>query len=158
MPGYLIPSDIWRLSKLVGSDLDYKSIQKKLLIWAVEHVRASPGATVCRFLSTGPVIYQIPTLVPARKADGRTCHWLTKEHKCQVHADAPFGCAFMDSHRDPIEGQNLSLQGLEAISLSILNQGAYGWLWEQLDALGLRAPSAQESRQTLQADLRKRVK
>src|SRR5215467_1073893 len=58
IPGYLIPADLDRIARHLGSE--------NLIEFALENLLASPGATV---FERGQV-QQIPTLVPARRSDG----------------------------------------------------------------------------------------
>jgi hypothetical protein len=96
MPGFLIPADLDRLFPDDGG-----------LDWAAANLLASPGALVMR----GGETFRIPTLVPATKPDG-TCVNLSNSGLCQIHAAAPFGCAFFDC--GPERG-NLSKTGLMAV-------------------------------------------
>jgi hypothetical protein len=64
IPGYLIPSDLTAIAAELGFD--------NLLTFALEYLLASPGATV---MANGEM-FQIPTLVPARQANG-ACQFLT---------------------------------------------------------------------------------
>lgn len=96
-PAHLIPSDIKRLEKQVVGPID-------------RYLRASPGAVV---LKNGN-IERVPTIVPARTADGR-CVFLSLEDRCRVHENAPFGCAYFDMHMDAGEGHARSVWGLMKI-------------------------------------------
>ena len=78
VPGYLIPTDLAAMTAHLG----YRSV----LTFALENLLASPGATV---MADGQV-FQIPTLVPARQANG-ACKFLTPENRCAIHVVSPFG-------------------------------------------------------------------
>jgi Fe-S-cluster containining protein len=103
LPAYLIPADLERMH----TDLDPG---EDLLSWARKHLLASPGALVVR---RGKA-FRIPTLVPARQADG-ACIFLTSEGRCGVHAVAPFGCSFFDTHMSDQEANLRSSTGLRAV-------------------------------------------
>lgn len=64
IPGYLIPTDLDAIAAHLGDE--------SVLTFALEHLLASPGTTV---MADGQV-FQIPTLVPAKQANG-ACHFLT---------------------------------------------------------------------------------
>src|SRR4051812_680890 len=64
IPGFLIPSDLYRLANSTDS--------VTVDIFATAHLLASPGAIV---MKDGKK-YRIPTLVPARKKD-QSCKFLT---------------------------------------------------------------------------------
>jgi hypothetical protein len=88
MPGSLIPTDLDRLIP-PGADP---------LAWAREHLRTTQGYIEMNS-QTGAMRGFPPRLVPAARADG-SCHWLRSDGSCEVHANAPFGCAFYDDHQD----------------------------------------------------------
>jgi hypothetical protein len=67
----------------------------------------------------------------------RHCHWLLPDGHCEVHADAPFGCAFVDQHMKDGE----ALKRNEAARLARLedfaNNGPYSQVWHMLMQEGL---------------------
>ena len=79
IPGYLVPADIERISRT----LDYSNV----VTFALENLAASPGATV---MNAEGRVFQIPTLVPQRKADG-SYKFLDAQNRCLIHAVSPFG-------------------------------------------------------------------
>lgn len=85
IPGYLVPADIERISRSLG----YSNV----VTFALENLAASPGATV---MNAEGRVFQIPTLVPQRKADG-SCKFLDERNRCTIHAVSPFGCFSMDT-------------------------------------------------------------
>jgi hypothetical protein len=103
LPGYLVPTDLERIQL-------YLSTRQDLLAWARQHLLASPGALV---LHKGQVV-RIPTLVPARRADG-ACTFLTGDDRCAIHPMAPFGCAFFDAHQPLAEADRRSKWGLQSV-------------------------------------------
>lgn len=125
LSGMVAPSDLerWRLEQ--GS---------AFMAWALQHLAASPGATVRQ----GDRIYRIPTLVPRRLPGGR-CHWLTLEGRCSIHETAPFGCAMFDCRMDQAEGSRRSATALQAIEADHRAGGPYSALWRLLHARGLTA-------------------
>jgi hypothetical protein len=142
MPGMLIPEDLDRMLVGVADPIQ----------WAMENLLASPGATALD-ISTGALL-QIRTLVPAVKPDGSCIH-LTAENRCEIHADAPFGCAFFDCHTDARD--TTSRDGL----LECANQfdGPYGLIWQHLWDAGKRqeSPSVLRSRMVAEETKSKRV-
>lgn len=137
LPGFLIPADLERLRLHLAAEED-------LLDWAKKHLLASPGAQV---LHRGQV-FRIPTLVPARRPDG-ACLFLTAEDRCAVHAVAPFGCAFFDTHQADAEADQRSRRGLQAVLEAWKHSDLYAQVWLALDAVGLRAPPPEVCRQQL---------
>ncbi|MGH3428238.1 MAG: hypothetical protein ACRDQZ_11850 [Mycobacteriales bacterium] len=121
MPGFLIPAD---LERMIPADTDP-------IAWTEVNLLASPGALVAQ----GQKLFRIPTLVPAVKAD-RSCMHLSDEGRCDVHAIAPFGCAFFDC--GPERGQ-LSVKGLTDVLQAQRQEGSlYRKIWEHLNEIGRR--------------------
>jgi hypothetical protein len=135
--GYLIPADQQRLRQQFDGDADF-------IRWASGHLLASPGALVVR----GGRLGRIPTVVPARRADG-SCVFLTPEHRCAIHALAPYGCAFFDAHQPADEADRRSCRGLRAILEDWWKAGPYAELWIALHAAGLVAPAPELARRPL---------
>jgi hypothetical protein len=116
LPGSL---DVADLSRLCPPDQD-------VFAWAERHLRAV-------------VDKPFPTLVPARGPDGG-CHWHF-EGQCAVHADAPYSCAFFDSHMSADEIAQRSAATIEARQADRANDGLYYRIWIHLSRRGLVAPS-----------------
>jgi hypothetical protein len=76
-----------------------------------------------------------PTLVPARRADG-ACHW-HYDGKCAVHDQAPYGCAFFDSHMPADEVRRRSEAVIEARRQDAAAGGLYFRVWLHLCRQGL---------------------
>ena len=112
LPGALDPADLPRLCP-PGQDV---------FAWAERHLRA---------LEDKPY----PTLVPARRPDG-PCHWYF-EGRCAVHADAPYGCAFFDSHMSADEVSRRVAATVEAIRQDVGANGLYYRVWLHLRGQGL---------------------
>jgi Fe-S-cluster containining protein len=126
--GCLIPADLERIkASLNGVTLE---------AWAMTALFASPGATV---MMAGKII-QIPTLVPARRKNGH-CVFLYNE-RCAIHAIAPFGCSFFDSHMSDAEADKRMRVGLMSIVDSFAQATDYARLWALLHKKGLRAEPA----------------
>jgi Fe-S-cluster containining protein len=140
IPGYLIPADLERIAGHLGC--------KNLIEFALEHLLASPGATV---LERGQV-RQIPTLVPARRGDG-ACKFLDANNRCTIHEVSPFGCAFFDAHQSKAESDYRSGSGLVQIDRAWQADHLYARLWLLLDALGKVGPSPVAARARLQQAL-----
>lgn len=124
MPGFLIPSDLGRMIP-EGADP---------LAWAQDNLLASPGALVMKDFQA----FRIPTLVPAVKPDGSCIHLQggKRNGRCDIHENAPFGCAFFDCR--PERG-SLGHQGLMAVYEELSKPTSlYIKLWGHLWALGRR--------------------
>src|SRR5262249_59688234 len=75
-----------------------------------DQLLASHGAIV---IANGPY-RTIPTLVPARKPDG-SCRFL-KNGRCEIHAEAPYGCAYVSTEQSREESDAISARGLQEIA------------------------------------------
>lgn len=137
IPGYLIPTDIAAIANHLGYE--------NLLTFALNNLLASPGATV---MANGK-LFQIPTLVPARQANG-ACKFLTAESRCAIHSVSPFGCSYFDVHQSQAEADERSLTGLRAIAQEWRAGGIYAQLWTTLHAMRRNAPSPQQARSCIQ--------
>jgi hypothetical protein len=141
IPGYLIPTDLERIHRHHAPDQDLDD-------WALHHLLASPGAVIlCRGQQA-----RILTLVPARRPDG-ACIFLTATGQCSVHAVAPYGCAFFDSHQVPAEANRRSKRGLQAIIEAWHANGLYARLWMALAEAGFVSPGPEVARRELQQAL-----
>jgi hypothetical protein len=141
IPGYLIPADLERIHRHHAPNQDMDD-------WALQHLLASPGAVV---LCKGQHA-RILTLVPARRPDG-ACTFLTDEGRCSIHAVAPFGCSFFDSHQSREESDRRSKRGLQAIVEAWNGNGLYARLWMALAEAGFVAPTPELARQQLRRAL-----
>lgn len=144
MPGSLIPGDIERIAVHAGHDDD--------VMWILDHFLASPGAKVAMRASAAQVAmggslpgarysvemvtFQVPTIVPRQKPDG-SCVFLAAAGHCTVHAVAPFGCAYHDTHLDEVEAHKRSQYAVQQQMAG--QQTCYGWLWKLLYDLDRRA-------------------
>ena len=137
LPGYLIPADLDRIRAHLAPG-------EELLAWARSYLLASPGALVAR----GGKLFRIPTLVPARRPDG-ACLFLTDASRCAIHAVAPFGCSFFDTHQDAAEADARSGAGLQAVLADWLRDGPYSEVWRALAEAELRAPPPEVGRALL---------
>lgn len=115
--------------------------------WARVHLRASSGARMLRRYSDREETIRIGTLVPAHNPD-LSCHWL-HDGRCEVHAIAPFGCAFFDCSQSKQYADDLSLNGLHAIVKDHDESGLYSRLWTTLWNEGLRSPEISVKRAAL---------
>lgn len=134
MPGFLIPSDLARMipAGVVPTE------------WAEGKLLASPGALV----SKDGQLFRIRTLVPAVKLDGSCIH-LDAEHRCQIHAVAPFGCAFFDC--GPERGE-LSHFGLIEVYRAWEDNGLYARIWRHLSREGFEQAAPEVLRQRISED------
>jgi len=140
IPGYLVPADIERISRELG----YSNV----VTFAMENLAASPGATV---MNSEGRVFQIPTLVPQRKADG-SCKFLDKNNRCTIHAVSPFGCAFFDAHQSTDEANRKSGRGLQEVAGQWVAGRAslYAMLWKLLYSAGRRAIPPQVARRRME--------
>ena len=137
MPGYLVPSDIRRMAERLN--------EPDLAQFAFDNLLASPGAIV---IANG-AYRTIPTLVPARKPDG-SCRFL-KSGRCEIHAEAPFGCAYVSNEQAKEESDAISARGLQEIAKAWRNGDLYAQLWLMLYHSGRIAPSPIEARARMRA-------
>lgn len=100
--------------------------EQDIFTWAAEHLRAIVDKT-------------FPTLVPARHINGH-CHWLY-EGKCLVHENAPYGCAFFDTHMTQAESQRRSAATIKGRLDDADAKGLYYRVWVHLAERGLIVPS-----------------
>lgn len=135
--GYLVPSDLQRIADHLG--------ESDLVSFALEHLFASPGATIC----LSGEIHQIPTIVPARNRDG-VCHFL-KNGRCTIHAVSPFACRYFDHSQSKEEADAISLRGLMEIAKAWQRGDIYARLWMLLRETGRNAPSPLEARARMKA-------
>lgn len=106
-PGYLIPSDLFRIADHLLADGRITNSKDVL-----NFLQASAGAVVGD-MATGRK-FRIGTIIPKRQENGR-CIFLTEEDRCSIHSVSPFGCAFFDAHMDVVEGSVRSMWGLRQI-------------------------------------------
>lgn len=140
IPGYLVPADIERISRSLG----YSNV----VTFALENLAASPGATV---MNSEGRVFQIPTLVPQRRADG-SCKFLDGQNRCTIHTVSPFGCAFFDAHQSTEEANRKSGRGLQDVAAQWVAGRAslYAMLWKLLYSAGRRAIPPQVARQKME--------
>jgi len=93
----------------------------------------------------------IPTLVPARKPDG-SCRFL-KNGLCEIHAEAPHGCAYFSAEQTKEDADAISARGLQEIAKAWRYGDLYARLWLMLHQAGHVAPSPIESRARMRAAL-----
>jgi len=144
IPGYLVPSDIERISSHLG--------YTNLVRFALENLLASPGATVMS--SCDGRIFQIPTLVPQRAAND-SCKFL-QQGACAIHAVSPYGCAMFDAHQPDAEANRRSARGLQEIARewAMGARSIYVCLWRMLDRANLRAVPPEIARRRLEESLK----
>lgn len=115
VPGSLATTDLPRLCP-PGQDV---------FAWAEQHLRA---------VTSKPY----PTLVPARQANGH-CHWHF-DGLCAVHEQAPYSCAFFDSHMGEEEAERRSHASIRARQDDAAAHGLYFQVWQHLIRKGLTSP------------------
>lgn len=139
MSGVLHPDDLKPMMELLG--------HTSLLAFARENLMASPGA-IALDRTTGRRI-NIPTLVPARKEDGR-CIFLNDKEQCMIHAVAPFGCAFFDTHMGMREGDRRSNYLHTSIQNAHKYNTEYAYVWRKLKQMGRMVPGPEVCRERMQ--------
>ena len=120
MPGYLIPADLDRMIPPTEDPF----------AWAEKNILASPGTLV----AYDGRMFRIPTLVPAVRSSGACIH-LTDGLLCNIHDNAPFGCAFFDCRTPPAAPH--IYEGMRAVARAWKEGHLYGRLWVYLNGLGL---------------------
>lgn len=116
LPGALDPHDLSRLCPP----------EANALTWAEEHLRAR-------------IELDYPVLVPVRRAIGY-CHWYL-DGRCLVHADAPYGCAFFDTHMTQAVIDERVAATVQAIRCDRAALGPYYQTWLHLCRNRLIAPT-----------------
>jgi hypothetical protein len=102
-PGHLLPGDM----ETIAAHLQQPLAEVKKLFWA------SPGAVVMNSQTSRQ--FRIGTITPRYDRRKKRCVFLTEEGQCSIHAVAPFGCAYFDTHQSKEYGKTLSMWGLRKI-------------------------------------------
>jgi len=102
-PGHLLPGEMERIAEHLGRPL----AEVKPMFWA------SRGAVVMDTQTHRQ--FRIGTITPRYDRRRKACVFLTEEGACSIHAVAPFGCAYFDTHQSAEQGQVLSGWGLRQI-------------------------------------------
>jgi hypothetical protein len=89
--------------------------------------------------------------VPARKPDG-SCRFL-KNGRCEIHAEAPYGCAYVSTEQTKEESDAISARGLQEIAKAWRSGALYAQLWLMLYQSGHIVPSPIEARARMRAEL-----
>lgn len=99
-PGMLIPSDLLRIADhLVATG------RTKATFEVMDYLWASVGALIGN-RATGET-RRVGTITPAM--ENKRCVFLTEDNRCSIHAVAPFGCAYFDSHEAAVDADVKSL-------------------------------------------------
>ncbi len=130
----MIPADVPRMAIHLG----YKNV--------VDFVREKCSAGAGAKVYYGGVYREVPNITPARKEDG-TCVFLSADKKCTIHAVAPYGCAFFDSHMSEKRGDMVSSEGVRTNMQDFDAEGEYSLLWYYLHPLGKINPPVEQLRQ-----------
>ena len=141
IPGYLVPSDIQRIADHMN--------ETDIVRFALDNLLASPGATI---IANGE-LFQIPTLVPARRQDS-ACRFL-KDDRCTIHSVSPYACRLFDHCQTKEQADAISMRGLMEIARAWCSGDLYARLWLMLHEAGRIAPSPFEARARMQASLEK---
>src|SRR5262245_43773380 len=94
-PGPLLPGQLEAIAAHLG-----KPLRETAALFV-----ASPGGVMGN-RATGRTL-RVGTITPRMRA-GR-CVFLDPEERCTIHAVAPFGCAYFDTHMSAEEGQRRGL-------------------------------------------------
>lgn len=100
----LVPGDAERIAAHLG--VPVAEVERALV--------ASPGCIVGD--TRTQQMYRIGTVTP-RRVDG-ACVFLSADLRCRVHAVAPFGCAYYDTHMSAEDGEARTLWALRQIVVS----------------------------------------
>jgi|SRR5579884_3152538 len=138
-PGFLVPSDLERLIPH-GEDP---------FLWAEEHLRASPGLRI----DFGELTVSVPSLVPAKQENGH-CHWF-QDGQCLVHANSPYGCAFLDQHLSNKEGALRCHPARLARAEAFKDGSLYAQIWQHLEKKGLTYDTGRTDRERAITAIRK---
>ncbi|HEX5080653.1 MAG TPA: hypothetical protein VFY40_01310 [Blastocatellia bacterium] len=76
---------------------------------------------------------------------------ILKNGRCEIHAEAPFGCAYTSTEQTKEESDAISARGLQEIAKSWRNGDLYAQLWLMLHHAGRVAPSPIEARARMRA-------
>jgi len=98
-PGPLAPGDFEKIAAHLGETPEVA----KLHFWA------SPGAMV---QNERGVQFRVGTITP-RLVRGK-CVFLDEHDRCKIHAVAPFGCAYFDTHMSAVEAMPRSVWLVQA--------------------------------------------
>jgi len=94
-----------------------------------------------------------PSLVPA-KEEGGHCHWF-RDGRCLVHANSPFGCAFLDQHLSDREALRRNNEGRLARAEAFRSSSLYARVWHHLREKGLTYLSGPADRAAAMAAIRR---
>lgn len=139
MPGCLIPGDLERIQEYVG---DHRPE------YVLEHFVSSEGATVAKEFQGQTYVFQVPSIVPAQRADGR-CVFLTADDQCSIHPVSPFGCGYHDTHMSKEEGDRRMTFCIQSQMADHRAHGPYSHWCLLLTAIGLRAKPLAVRRQAM---------
>lgn len=102
-PGFLAPGDAERITEFLGEP-------------ASKYLWASPGAIVMNTATR--IAHRIGTITPVFDKKRGRCVFLDDKDQCRIHAVAPFGCAFADTHMSARQGMERSAWALRQIEAS----------------------------------------
>lgn len=145
MPGSLIPGDLeLMLQHQKGDNVS----PEEATAWLLENFQASEGATAMKIVDGQRQVFKIPTIVPRLTEQG--CVFL-QEGKCQVHAVAPFACAYVDPHMNDTQANAHSQVTAQSQYEAWEQRNGYTKAWEILHAAGKIAPPLLERKAKLKA-------
>jgi Fe-S-cluster containining protein len=101
-PGHLIPGQL----EAIAAHLGVTVAEASASFWA------SGGAVA---LCADGVQRRVGTITPRFDIRAGRCVFLTDTGACRIHAVAPFGCAYFDTHMSAAEGNRRSVWGLAVI-------------------------------------------
>jgi hypothetical protein len=78
---------------------------------------------------------------------------ILKDGRCEIHAEAPYGCAYFSAEQTKEEADTISARGLQEIAKAWRSGDLYAQLWVMLYRSGHVAPSPIESRARMRAAL-----
>ncbi|MCI0392576.1 MAG: hypothetical protein MOB07_27910 [Acidobacteria bacterium] len=78
---------------------------------------------------------------------------ILKNGRCEIHAEAPYGCAYFSAEQTKEEADAISARGLQEIARAWQRGDLYAQLWLMLYHAGRIAPSPIEARASMRAAL-----
>lgn len=102
-PGYLIPGDLERIAAHLGEPVEEVAAR---CFWSSEGAVAMDTATGRQF--------RLRTITPRYNRHAKACVFL-KDDRCTIHAVAPFGCAYFDTHMSASAAQPRTVWGMTLV-------------------------------------------
>ncbi len=144
MPGYLVPDDLYYISKYLNLEISVDPNGNLDLSPLKDYLYASSGTIVKK----QDEVFSVPTLVPATKPNG-VCIFLDNDKRCSIHQVAPFGCSMFEDHgRYDIVYNYMSTAATMMLAWIWKNEQTHPYyvLWHSLHKEGKTAINPAEAR------------